>query len=202
MADIFGAIGAASNRVLGTLGRGIDVVGQAAGNKAPELKWFGDEGLSGALEYQGSKALDTTQRVEERVSQGKPIAGQDTEVARNAGLNFTYDTNLGIQGNKPAYNNQEASSGATKIATGGKITMGEAAALGLDQGQLWNIISFTSPFVLFVGVLFGVLKFRRLKKSNQLLVFYLGFSLTFDLLSRYFGYIAQSKYNLFLMMKK
>ncbi len=69
----------------------------------------------------------------------------------------------------------------------------------MDQGQLWNIISFTSPFVLFVGVLFGVLKFRRLKKSNQLLVFYLGFSLTFDLLSRYFGYIAQSKYNLFLI---
>jgi hypothetical protein len=69
----------------------------------------------------------------------------------------------------------------------------------MDQGQLWNIISFTSPFVLLVGVLFGVLKFRRLKKSNQLLVFYLGFSLTFDLLSRYFGYIAQSKYNLFLI---
>jgi len=69
----------------------------------------------------------------------------------------------------------------------------------MDQGQLWNIISFTSPFVLLVGVLFGVLKFRRLKKSNKLLVFYLGFSLTFDLLSRYFGYIAQSKYNLFLI---
>jgi hypothetical protein len=138
MADIFGAIGAASNRALGTLGRGIDVIGNAAGNRLPELKWFGDEGLSGALEYQGSKSMPVEQRVEERVSQGKPIAGADAEVARNRGLDFTYDPNIGIKGDKPAYNNQEAASGATKIATGGKLTMGEAAALGLDQSQLWH----------------------------------------------------------------
>lgn len=69
----------------------------------------------------------------------------------------------------------------------------------MNQGQLWNIVTFISPIILIVGVLLGIFMFKRLKKSNQLLVFYLGFSLTFDILSRYFGYIAQSKYNLFLI---
>lgn len=69
----------------------------------------------------------------------------------------------------------------------------------MDQGQLWNIATFISPIILIIGVLLGIFKFRKLKESNKLIVFYLGFSLTFDLLSRYFGYIAQSKYNLFLI---
>lgn len=69
----------------------------------------------------------------------------------------------------------------------------------MNQGQLWNIISFTSPIILIIGVLLGIFKFKKLRKSNQLIVFYLVFSLTFDLLSRYFGYFSQSKYNLFLI---
>ena len=69
----------------------------------------------------------------------------------------------------------------------------------MNQGQLWNIVTFISPIILIVGVLLGIFMFKRLKKSNKLLVFYLVFSLTFDILSRYFGYIAQSKYNLFLI---
>lgn len=69
----------------------------------------------------------------------------------------------------------------------------------MDQGQLWNIISFISPFVLFVGILFGVLNFRRLKETNRLIVVYFVVMLIVDLLSRFFGYFSQSKYNLFLI---
>lgn len=131
MADIFGAINNASNRVLGTIGRTIDVVGNAAGNRLPDMKW------SENLEQRGATAMPVEQRVQTRVDQGKPIAGQDTQVARDKGLNFTYDTGAGIQGNKPAYNQQEQQSALGKSPSS-QFTTGETAALGLDQGQLWG----------------------------------------------------------------
>lgn len=130
--SLFDSIGAASNRLIGTASRVTDRVGQALGNPLP------DWGLTEKGEYKGSTSMPVEQRVEERVSQGKPIAGADAEVARNQGLNFTYDPNIGIKGTSEPYNNQETKSGAQKLTSGGKLTSGETAALGLDQGQLWN----------------------------------------------------------------
>jgi hypothetical protein len=130
MANLFDAIGAASNRVLGGLGRTIDVVGNAAGNYLPEMNW------SENLEYQGSKSLTPEQRVTERVEQGKPIAGQDTQIGRDLGLNFTYDTGAGISGDKPAYNIQEQQSALGK-APSSQFTSGELQSLGLST-DLYN----------------------------------------------------------------
>jgi len=69
----------------------------------------------------------------------------------------------------------------------------------MNQGQLWNIVTFISPIILIIGILLGIFKFKTLKESNRLIFLYLVFSLTFDLLSRYFGYYSESKYNLFLI---
>lgn len=118
-------------KAAGSAGRAIDVAGGALGDFIPDL------GISEALEYEGSKALTPEQRVETVVDQGKPVAGQDTQIARNLGLNFTYDTSAGISGDKPAYNTQEQSSAFGKSPTS-SFTSGETAALGIDQGQLWN----------------------------------------------------------------
>lgn len=132
MADNF--VQAASNRILGGIGRAIDYVGTKANAMGINLP---EKNISEKLEYQGSKSLTPEQRVTEVVSQGKSIAGQDTEVARNLGLNFTYDTSKGISGSKPAYNLAEQKSALSKPADS-QFTMGELASLGLGDGQLWN----------------------------------------------------------------
>jgi len=142
---------AASNRILGGLGRAIDVAGQATPTavkkvlnvvdpfkiKAAGLSYTNDSGASENLEYQGSKSLTPEQRVTEVTSQGKPVAGADSALARSMGLNFTYDTNAGIPSSDAAYNQQEKASALGKSPTD-QFTTGEIAALGLDINQLWN----------------------------------------------------------------
>lgn len=134
MANLFDAIGAASNRVLGTVGK---VAGAATtkawGSEGPTAGWLiGQPGqsLSDLSQYKGSTAMTPEQRVREQVSQGKPVSGQDTQIARDLGLNFTYDPNAGIQGDKSAYNLQEQQSALGKSPSS-QFTAPELAALGL-----------------------------------------------------------------------
>lgn len=68
MASIMDSIKASSNRLLssaaGKVGKAIDVVGNALGNPFPQVQAFGPQGLSGALESQGSAALTPQQQAE------------------------------------------------------------------------------------------------------------------------------------------
>lgn len=68
MASIMDSIKASSNRLLssaaGKVGKAIDVVGGILGNPLPEVKAFGPQGLSGALESKGSAALTPQQQAE------------------------------------------------------------------------------------------------------------------------------------------
>lgn len=150
MADIFGAISNASNRLLGSVGKAAHNVGEATpawaktaleytdplGIKKAGLSYVEDRGFSEEAQYRGSTAMTPEQRVREQVSQGKPIAGQDAQIARDLGLNFTYDTKSGIQGDKAAYNIQEQQSALGK-APSSQFTTGELSSLGLST-DLYN----------------------------------------------------------------
>jgi len=69
----------------------------------------------------------------------------------------------------------------------------------MNQGQLWDIISFASPVVLLVGIIVGLLNFSRLNASYRIIVVYLTICFVTDLLYRYLGIYSHLKYNLFLI---
>lgn len=69
----------------------------------------------------------------------------------------------------------------------------------MDYGQIWNLVSLVSPFILLLGVTVGLFLYRYLSPSSRLIFAYLGVCIAVDLLYRYLGYYSDLKYNLFII---
>ena len=64
---------------------------------------------------------------------------------------------------------------------------------------IFDILSFLSPLSLSIGLVMGIIFFSNSDSKSKVLLVYFIISLIIDILNRYWGYILESHYNLFLI---
>lgn len=67
------------------------------------------------------------------------------------------------------------------------------------MGKLIVQLSIISPILLSIGVLIGIFYYNKLQQAFKLLFAYLVVALFIELLSRYFGFIDVSEFNIFFI---
>ena len=69
----------------------------------------------------------------------------------------------------------------------------------MDVANIWKIVSFSAPAILFTGIILCAIVFRRLNGIYKLIYCYLIIALATEMISRYFGFVSSVKSNLFLI---
>ncbi|MGB0523075.1 MAG: hypothetical protein ACPGJS_08950 [Flammeovirgaceae bacterium] len=62
-----------------------------------------------------------------------------------------------------------------------------------------TVLSFITPITLIIGLVIGWAQFNKYQPLYKILFWYLCVALVTDLLCRYFGYVDQGKFNLFMI---